>query len=93
MGEACRRALEKLGVEGVLLRKDSGAVMQTCAGQPDGVLLDIFMRPQMDAIAVKKQFNTEGGRAQFLPQPRSRMKELEEGLLQNGFTCYLSSLF
>ena len=93
VGEACKQALEKLGVEVCFCEKDGGAVMQSLRKErPDGVLLDVFM-PQMDAIAVKKQFNTEGGRAQFFATAAFQNEELEEELLQSGFTYYFIKPF
>ena len=93
VGEACKQALEKLGVEVCFCEKDGSAVMQSLRKErPDGVLLDVFM-PQMDAIAVKKQFNTEGGRAQFFATAAFQNEELEEELLQNGFTYYFIKPF
>lgn len=93
VGEACKQALEKLGVEVCVCEKDGAAAMQSLRKErPDGVLLDVFM-PQMDAIAVKKQFNAEGGRAQFFATAAFQNEELEEELLQNGFTYYFIKPF
>lgn len=92
-GEACKEALEKLGVQVLTCEKDGSAALQALRKErPDGVLLDVFM-PQMDAVAVKKQYDAEGGRALFFATATFQNEELEEELLQSGFAFYFIKPF
>ena len=88
---ACRQALEAKGVAVTVCEKNGGKALQTLLDvHPQAVLLDAFM-PDLDAITVKQRYeaqNTSGTRTTFFVTGAFQSEEIEQELLDNGFSFF-----
>ena len=93
---ACRQALEAKGVAVTVCEKNGGKALQTLLDvHPQAVLLDAFM-PDLDAITVKQRYeaqNTSGTRTTFFVTGAFQSEEIEQELLDNGFSFFFVKPF
>ena len=90
---ACKAALEAKGVEVHVCEKNGMAALDALRAQrPQAVLLDAFM-PSLDAISVKQRYEQEGGKAMFFVTGTFQNEELEQELLDSGFSFYFVKPF
>ncbi len=92
--EACRGALEQKGVEVSVCERDGEAALRCLLEQrPRAVLLEAFM-PGLDALAVKQRYAAAGGgNTVFFVTGNFRNEDLEQELLESGFSFYFVKPF
>ena len=92
----CRQALESKGVQVTVCEKNGARALQTMLEQhPQVVLLDAFM-PDLDAITVKQRYeaqDTTGARTTFFVTGAFQSEEVEQDLLDNGFSFFFVKPF
>ena len=92
----CRQALEAKGVAVTVCEKNGGRALAALVEQrPQAVLLDAFM-PEMDAITVKQRYDaqdTRGARTTFFVTGAFQSEEVEQELLDNGFSFFFVKPF
>lgn len=90
----CRQALENKGVAVTVCEKNGNKALETLLNvHPQAVLLDAFM-PDLDAITVKQRYeaqNTSGTRTTFFVTGAFQSEEMEQELLDNGFSFFSSN--
>lgn len=92
----CRQALEDKGVAVTVCEKNgSKALKALLDNHPQAVLLDAFM-PDLDAITVKQRYeaqDTTGTRTTFFVTGAFQSEEMEQELLDNGFSFFFVKPF
>ena len=92
----CRQALEAKGVAVTVCEKNGDKALETLLNvHPQAVLLDAFM-PDLDAITVKQRYeaqNTSGTRTTFFVTGAFQSEEIEQELLDNGFSFFFVKPF
>lgn len=92
----CRQALESKGVAVSVCEKNGARALETLlAVHPQAVLLDAFM-PDLDAISVKQRYeaqDTSGVRTVFFVTGAFQSEEMEQELLDNGFSFFFVKPF
>ncbi len=92
----CRQALENKGVAVTVCEKNGNKALETLLNvHPQAVLLDAFM-PDLDAITVKQRYeaqNTSGTRTTFFVTGAFQSEEMEQELLDNGFSFFFVKPF
>lgn len=92
----CRQALEAKGVEVAVCEKNGAQALKALLElHPQAVLLDAFM-PEQDAITVKQRYeaqNTSGGHTTFFVTGAFQSEEIEQELLDNGFSFFFVKPF
>ena len=92
----CRRALEAKGIAVTVCEKNGTKALETLlAVHPQAVLLDAFM-PDLDAITVKQRYETQdtrGGHTTFFVTGAFQSEEVEQDLLDNGFSFFFVKPF
>ena len=92
----CRQALEAKGVAVTVCEKNGASALAALVEQrPQAVLLDAFM-PEMDAITVKQRYDaqdTRGARTTFFVTGAFQSEEVEQELLDNGFSFFFVKPF
>lgn len=93
---SCRQALEAKGVAVTVCEKNGNKALETLLNvHPQAVLLDAFM-PDLDAITVKQRYeaqNTSGTRTTFFVTGAFQSEEIEQELLDNGFSFFFVKPF
>ena len=92
----CRQALEAKGVAVTVCEKKGDKALETLLNvHPQAALLDAFM-PDLDAITVKQRYeaqNTSGTRTTFFVTGAFQSEEMEQELLDNGFSFFFVKPF
>ena len=92
----CRQALEAKGVEVTVCEKNGAQALKALLElHPQAVLLDAFM-PEQDAITVKQRYeaqNNSGGHTTFFVTGAFQSEEIEQELLDNGFSFFFVKPF
>ena len=93
---SCRQALEEKGVAVTVCEKNGSKALETLLNvHPQAALLDAFM-PDLDAITVKQRYeaqNTSGTRTTFFVTGAFQSEEMEQELLDNGFSFFFVKPF
>ena len=94
--ELCKRALEAKGVDVTVCEKNGSKALKALLElHPQAVLLDAFM-PDLDAITVKQRYETQdtrGTRTAFFVTGAFQSEEVEQDLLDNGFSFFFVKPF
>ncbi len=92
----CRKALEEKGVAVTVCEKNGARALAVLLEQhPHAALLDAFM-PDLDAITVKQRYDaqdTHGARTVFFVTGAFVNEEIEQELLDNGFSFFFVKPF
>lgn len=92
----CKKALEAKGISVTVCEKDGAKALRTLMDtHPQVVLLDAFM-PDLDAITVKQRYeeqDTKGGRTTFFVTGAFQSEEIEQELLDSGFSFFFVKPF
>lgn len=91
--QRCQEALEAAGMEVSVCECSGESALEALEKEhPDVALLEAFM-PGMDAIEVKKQYESRGGNARFLVTGSFQNDEVERRLMESGFAYYFIKPF
>ena len=89
--QLCRQALEAKGIDVTVCEKNGSQALKSLLEEhPQAVLLDAFM-PDLDAITVKQRYETQdtrGGHTTFFVTGAFQSEEVEQDLLDNGFSFF-----
>ena len=92
----CRQALEAKGVQVTVCEKNGAKALRALLEEhPQAALLDAFM-PDLDAITVKQRYeaqDTSGARTTFFVTGAFQSEEIEQELLDNGFSFFFVKPF
>ena len=92
----CRQALEAKGIAVTVCEKNGARALAALLEQhPQAALLDAFM-PDLDAITVKQRYEaqeTRGVRTTFFVTGAFLNEEIEQELLDNGFSFFFVKPF
>ena len=92
----CREALEEKGINVTVCEKDGEKTLQAMLeAHPQVALLDAFM-PSFDAMTVKQRYeaqDTRGGHTTFFVTGAFQNEDLEQELLDNGFSFFFAKPF
>ena len=87
----CKQALESKGIAVTICEKNGAKALAALVEQrPQAVLLDAFM-PDLDAITVKQRYeaqDTRGTRTTFFVTGAFQSEEIEQELLDSGFSFF-----
>lgn len=94
--QLCRQALEAKGIDVTVCEKNGSQALKSLLEEhPQAVLLDAFM-PDLDAITVKQRYETQdtrGGHTTFFVTGAFQSEEVEQDLLDNGFSFFFVKPF
>ena len=94
--QLCRQALEAKGIDVTVCEKNGSQALKSLLEEhPQAVLLDAFM-PDLDAITVKQRYepqDTRGGHTTFFVTGAFQSEEVEQDLLDNGFSFFFVKPF
>ncbi len=91
--QRCREALEAEGMDVTVCECSGESALEAMEREhPDVVLLEAFM-PGLDAIEVKKRYESQGGSARFFVTGSFQNDEVERRLMENGFAYYFIKPF
>lgn len=94
--QLCRQALEAKGIDVTVCEKNGSQALKSLLEEhPQAVLLDAFM-PDLDVITVKQRYETQdtrGGHTTFFVTGAFQSEEVEQDLLDNGFSFFFVKPF